>query len=932
LTLQDAISNVLKEEGRPMSVKDLADRINISKLYIRKDGRPIDKNQIQARVRQYPTLFQAISGYVVLVSDTKWKELLTAYWFIADSLKGYFSISELQFVVATLFYFKRRFDIGKLNIDNDKAGLFADLISLRNIPNHKSWNKKEELFTDQILLEELISIIKKPEVSRNFTRHKYFETIQTAEYDDLEFGNIFEFFLNLTSLDSQKSPIAYTPTNLRELMVRLLSPQETRTIYDPVAGTAGLLIEALKFANGNLDSKGTEINRRIAMMGYMNLMMYGYEDVDFKEEDCFEELKSEITYDYIISDLPFWGILNESSYRYLFEKHGLNSPVSGKGFGAIVLLVLSKLRTNGKAVITVSESFLFKKGIEKGIRDLLIHQDLIESIISLPFGALRPFTDAKAAIVILNRNKEETLKNRIKFIQAKSLGGDKNSIDLNTEEIIELNKKQFSSISEEIQIVDTKDLLEDSNLSVAAYNTEYFLAKTMLEEGTGKLLDDLVEIRSGASVEKRDISLDGEIPVVKIENLSKDILDIYLSDKDIISKAYYSNKFKKAHIQQECILVARLGDNLKPTFYKPFSETGIVVQNGVYSLIPKQKEYQIDLEYLYYQLHSSFIKEQIAKRRLGAVIPYISISGLKKLLIPYVDIKSQKEFVQSQKANIIAAERAKVEEKIKVLGYKEEITQVESDIVRTLVHQLRPTLLNIDLELKKLKRIVEKNKISSLKENEDDVELNDDIEIAHLLNTPPNYSLEDIINKLSADSLQLNDVLTTVNKVMSFKLSPEDMDTVDLLSLFNEYIQSKKIDFIDTFNVEVTGEKFKIQINKPSIKELIDQLLINAKKHGFKDSKLSKEKRKVQFSIRKSKERGVAVIEYQNNGESFTLTEKDFITPFEKSQKSNGSGIGGNYIYRIVQAHGGELKIKEGMKTGFSMTIEIPLNQNKDYE
>lgn len=134
------------------------------------------------------------------------------------------------------------------------------------------------------------------------------------------------------------------------------------------------------------------------------------------------------------------------------------------------------------------------------------------------------------------------------------------------------------------------------------------------------------------------------------------------------------------------------------------------------------------------------------------------------------------------------------------------------------------------------------------------------------------------------------------------------------------------------FVIEVTGDHCIAQINKVSFRDLIDQLLINAESHGFKDLISSGSHLKTQFHIKVSKDRNIAIIDYQNNGRLFTLSEKDFTSPFQKSQNSDGSGIGGNYIYRIVQAHNGKLMIKQGLKTGFSMTIELPLTQNKENE
>jgi len=927
MTLHEAIEKILEDATRPLSVKSIAEKINASDLYKRKDEKQVDNSQIQAKIRQYSNLFHNINNQIFLATDYHWKDILTTYWYLADTLRGLYSIWDLQYIIAVLFYFKRINDLkNRNNLYSDKAFRFSTEINKdKNVTSIK-----ESIISDYNVIAEYTRINTKISIEKNIEIGVIIGKLKTEYYSDEEFGNIFEYLLHFNSLDSNKSPISYTPKNLRELMVYLLEPLPLKTIYDPVCGTGGILIEALHYSNGIQNIRGTEVNYRIGLLSFMNLEMHGFLDPEIIVKNCFEELASNDRYDYIIGDLPIDGIANIKDYYNLFNQWGIQVPSSNKGFNAIVLFILSKLNNNGRAVITVSESFLFKGGREKEVRELLISMDLIETIVGLPHGALRPNTEAKVSLVVLNKNKNNSLKNKIKFIQAVSTGGDKDSLDINNEEIIELNKQGVNYENKNIQIVEIKDLLKDTNLSAYAYDVEYFLAQKMFEEGSGKKLSDLVEIKSGIAIEKVDSSKDGDIPFVKIENLSKDILNLYLSANEISSKIYYKDKYEKNLISIECILVARIGDNLKPTYFKPSEKLrNILVHNGVCILIPRNNT--IDLEYLYYQLNSSFVKEQINKFRLGSVMPYINIAGLKQILIPYVDIKSQKDFVLSQKANIIAAERAQVEEKIKALGYKEEKVQAESDIVRTLVHQLRPTLSNIDMEVKKIKRIIEDNALSDYRENNTNIDKNVDQEIAHLIVTPKNYTLVEIIEKLQNDTLQLNDVLTTVNQVMSFKLTPKDMEDVDLLTFIKEYLNIKKIEINNRFDIEVNGEHFIASINQASFKDLVDQLLINAERHAF-SKQAPNINHKIQFLIKQNKERSIAIIEYQNNGKTFLLSPKDYITPFVKSQSSSGSGIGGNYIYRIIQAHSGEIVIKEGLKTGFALTIEFPLNQKNENE
>jgi hypothetical protein len=59
LTLHEAIAQVLREHGNQwMTVRDLATEINQRSLYRKKDGSPVEANQVHARTKNYATLFE----------------------------------------------------------------------------------------------------------------------------------------------------------------------------------------------------------------------------------------------------------------------------------------------------------------------------------------------------------------------------------------------------------------------------------------------------------------------------------------------------------------------------------------------------------------------------------------------------------------------------------------------------------------------------------------------------------------------------------------------------------------------------------------------------------------------------------------------------------------------------------------------------------
>ena len=57
MKLHEAIQEVIRRSGHPLTFTEIAKQINAQELYTRKDGQPVPASQISARVKNYPQLF-----------------------------------------------------------------------------------------------------------------------------------------------------------------------------------------------------------------------------------------------------------------------------------------------------------------------------------------------------------------------------------------------------------------------------------------------------------------------------------------------------------------------------------------------------------------------------------------------------------------------------------------------------------------------------------------------------------------------------------------------------------------------------------------------------------------------------------------------------------------------------------------------------------
>lgn len=65
MTLHEALLEVLRSTGsRGMTARELADAVNASGLYVKRDGSQVDPGQIYARTHNYSSLFERVDGRI----------------------------------------------------------------------------------------------------------------------------------------------------------------------------------------------------------------------------------------------------------------------------------------------------------------------------------------------------------------------------------------------------------------------------------------------------------------------------------------------------------------------------------------------------------------------------------------------------------------------------------------------------------------------------------------------------------------------------------------------------------------------------------------------------------------------------------------------------------------------------------------------------
>ncbi len=224
---------------------------------------------------------------------------------------------------------------------------------------------------------------------------------------------VLEFFdSNLDERSDSYHALYSTPVNIARLVAALADPQPGERIYDPCFGSANLLIEANRKSNGKQESPlrgnhqlhvaGMEINEISFLVGLVRMLLAGVEAPCVELGNSLERepisSPSSQGFDLVVANPPIGAKVPRDAAGH---KHF--AFMTADSTGLFIQHALSHLKRNGRAVIAVTEGFLFRGGAERELRRHLLEQGLVEAVIGLPAGAIAPYASVKGSLLVLRK-------------------------------------------------------------------------------------------------------------------------------------------------------------------------------------------------------------------------------------------------------------------------------------------------------------------------------------------------------------------------------------------------------------------------------------------------------------------------------------------------------------------------------------------------
>ena len=206
------------------------------------------------------------------------------------------------------------------------------------------------------------------------------------------------------------------PQPVVDLMVDLINPGPGERIYDPCFGSGGLLAAVtrrLRETAMQMPPKarsevprqylsGVEIDPFAYCVGLARVVLAGMDQPGLELGDALERRVSGDRpgegFDCILA-VPPWGRSDNPVI-------GAKFPVPTVYLETLFLQhAMASLRPGGRAVVALPEGVLFRGGPDQGVRKKLLSEYHVEGVISLPQGALRPYTGIKMSLLLFRRGE-----------------------------------------------------------------------------------------------------------------------------------------------------------------------------------------------------------------------------------------------------------------------------------------------------------------------------------------------------------------------------------------------------------------------------------------------------------------------------------------------------------------------------------------------
>lgn len=252
------------------------------------------------------------------------------------------------------------------------------------------------------LLRQVINELNDIDFASSNDRHVFNDVYEKILKDLQSAGNAGEF---------------YTPRAVTQFIVDMVDPKLGEKVFDPACGTGGFLTSVIEHVRKN-EVKTGEDNEVLANSIYAvekkplphllcttNMILHGIDDPsnivrgnslvrplrDYTEDDRVHV---------IVTNPPFGGT-EEDGIELGFPKKFQTRETAD----LFLVLIMHLLKDGGRAGIVLPDGTLFGDGVKSAIKEKLLKEFNLHTIVRLPSGVFSPYTDITTNLLFFTKGE-----------------------------------------------------------------------------------------------------------------------------------------------------------------------------------------------------------------------------------------------------------------------------------------------------------------------------------------------------------------------------------------------------------------------------------------------------------------------------------------------------------------------------------------------
>ncbi len=210
----------------------------------------------------------------------------------------------------------------------------------------------------------------------------------------------------------------YTPRAVTQFMVEMVDPQLGEAVLDPACGTGGFLTCTIEHIRSNYvktpddeatmqsSIRGVEKKPLPHLLCTTNMLLHGIDNPSNLRHDNtlarpLRDYRPKDRLDVIVTNPPFGG-MEEDGIESNFPKTFQTRETAD----LFLVLIMHLLKPGGRAAIVLPDGTLFGEGVKTRIKERLLDECNLHTIVRLPNGVFSPYTGIKTNLLFFDKGSK----------------------------------------------------------------------------------------------------------------------------------------------------------------------------------------------------------------------------------------------------------------------------------------------------------------------------------------------------------------------------------------------------------------------------------------------------------------------------------------------------------------------------------------------